>query len=158
MSFPEKNAWACFGALLVVYLPYFSFVLRQPLAFPVLFIVAVVALVVLLAAFHTINAIATRRIRQTGETPQEDEMDRQIATNAGRFSGAVLAVLVLIWCLAAMFGMPASAVQFAAKGEAFAVPVATALLWVHALFGGFVAANLAYYGRMIISYRAVAHG
>lgn len=167
MSFHEKSAWVCGGSILVVFIPYFAFVLRQPLAFVGLFALAVAGLVALLIGFHVINAISTPSIRQTGDVPPTDELDRLIELRAAKLSGIVLAVVVLIWSVVAMFGIPALGVAALAAKPAggagpaaadFAVPVVEALFWVHVLFAGFVVANITYYGGIVAAYRSLADG
>lgn len=162
MGFHEKSAWACLLSILAVYVPYFWVVLRHPMALG-LFVFAAALQAALLVAFHLANAIATRSIRRTGDTPPLDELDRIIELRAAKRSGLVLAVAVMTWCLAAMFGAPAvgaaatAAADFAAPSGP-AVPVLLALTAVHALFAGFVLANLVYYGSIVAGYRRLAHG
>lgn len=167
MSFHEKSAWACVGSIVLTFVPYFLIVFRYPMAFVGLFTVAVVALVALLVGFHVVNAIATASIRRTGDVPPLDELDQLIELRAAKRSGTVLAVVVVLWSIVAMFGLPAIGVgQIAgenAAGEAvsasdFAIPVTQAMIWVHALFAGFVIANVTYYGSIVVSYRRLADG
>lgn len=166
MSFHEKSAWACLIPIVAVYVPYFWVVFQYPIAFG-LFAVAAIILAVLLAAFHIVNALATRSIRKTGDVPPFDELDRTIELRAAKLSGIVLAVAVMVWCTIAMFGVLAVGVSEvvhaevagdAATPSGFVVPVMLALTAIHALFAGFVIANIAYYGSIVAGYRRLAHG
>lgn len=161
MNFHEKSAWACLVALLLVFVPYFLIVFSNPMAL----VAAVASLVALLAAFHIANVVATSSIRQSGEVPERDELDRLIELKASKRSGMVLGVAVLLWSLVAMVGAPAIGVQAVAEAGAeqpdqalFSVPVLHALTAVHVLFAGFVASNAVYYGSIVAAYRRIAHG
>jgi hypothetical protein len=167
MSFHEKSAWACLISIVLVFAPYLTIVLQRPMAFVGLFPLAVIVLVVLLTAFHIVNAIVTRSIRKTGDVPPHDELDRMIELQAAKLSGIVLATVVAAWSIAAMFGVPAAGVgELVGTGVAgdvaapsqFAIPVIQALTAIHMLFGGFVIANIAYYGSIVAGYRRLAHG
>ena len=167
MSFHEKSAWACLVAILLVYVPYFWMVFRFPWAAFGLFVVAAIALAALLTAFHIVNALATRSIRRSGDVPPADELDRLLELKASRLSGMVLAVAVMSWCLAAMFGIPAAGGAAIAATDtggssptppAFVVSAMLAMSAIHALFAGFVISNLAYYGGIVAGYRRLAHG
>ena len=167
MSFHEKSAWACLISIVLVFAPYLLVVVQHPMGFVGLFPVAVVVLVVLLTAFHMVNALATRSIRETGETPPLDELDRVIELRAAKLSGVVLAVAVMGWCLAAMYVVPAIGIGELAHAKAsdavsaltqFHIPVSQALIAIQILFAGFVIANTAYYGSIIAGYRRLAGG
>ena len=167
MSFHEKSAWACLVAVVLVFVPYFVHVLRYPMAFVALFVFAVIVLVALLAGFHIVNALVTPSIRETGDTPRHDELDRLIELRASKLSGIVLGIAVLLWSIAAMLGVPAAGVSEIVKAKAesaivaptqLAVPMNYALTAIHLLFAGFVAANVIYYGTIIAGYRRLADG
>ena len=167
MNFHEKNAWACGAADCLVYIPYFSIVLRNPMAFDGLFIIAVGWLIVILVGFHVANAIATPAIRETGSSPVPDELDRIIELRAAKLSGIVLTAVVVIWSIVALFGMPGLGVgemvmensaEMAAISSDFAVPVTQAVFWIHLLFAGLVIANVTYYGSIVVAYRRLANG
>ena len=167
MSYHERSAWACLIAIVIVFVPYFAVVLSQPMAFVGLFVLAVIGLIALLVGFHAVNAIATATIRQTGDTPMLDELDRMIEFRAAKLSGLVLGVIVLAWSIGVMFGAPAVGVAEIAKVDAanvpvdasdFAIPVSNAVFWVQVLFAGFVAANVTYFGRIVAGYRSMADG
>ena len=164
MSFHEKSAWACLVSIVLVFVPYLAIVLQQPLAFGLL-AAAVIILAVILTAFHIVNAIVTRSIRETGDTPPHDELDRMIELRASKRAGVVLAVAVMGWCLGAMVLAPALASDALGSGATIApalsqlrVPVSQALIAIHLLFAGFVIANTVYYGSIVASYRRLAHG
>lgn len=165
MSFHEKSAWACVTGICLVYVPYFVLVFRHPMAALGLMWLSVIGLAALLAAFHIAIALATRSVRATGDTPPVDELDQKIELTASKWASLVLGFAVLTWILVAMYSMPlvgAGAFESsrAATGEAlpstFAIPVFTAMTAVHWLFAGFVVANLAYYGGIVIGYRRLA--
>ena len=165
MSFHEKSALACLISICLVYVPYFIVVFRFPMAALGLIWVSVIGLVVLLVLFHVAIAIATRSIRATGDAPPVDELDQKIELTAAKWAGFILAFAVVTWILVAMYSMPAiGAGAFeqtnATRGEVspshFAVPVLTAMAAVHWLFAGFVFANVAYYGGIVIGYRRMA--
>ncbi len=167
MSFHEKSAWACLISIVLVYIAYFALVFQHPMAFVGLFPLAAIILAVLLAAFHTVNALLTRSIRKTGDVPPQDEMDRMIEMRAAKLSGVVLAVAVMVWCMIAMFAVPAIGVGELAHAKApdavvapsqFRIPVSQALTAIQILFAGFVIANTAYYGSIIAGYRRLADG
>lgn len=166
MSFHEKSAWACLVSIVLVFVPYLAIVLQQPLAFGLL-AVAVIILAVILTAFHIVNAIVTRSIRETGDTPPHDELDRMIELRASKRAGVVLAVAVMGWCLGAMVLAPALASDALGSGATadiapalsqLRVPVSQALIAIHLLFAGFIIANTVYYGSIVASYRRLAHG
>jgi hypothetical protein len=157
MSFHEKNAWACLIAIVVVFVPYFLIVFQYPMAFVGWLVLAVIGLSVLLAVFHIVNALATRSIRQRGDTPAQDELDRLIELRAAKLSGIVLAVVVVVWSLSAMFGVPTIAGEGTASSQ-FAIPIMQVMIAIHLLFAGFVVANLAYYGSIVAGYRRLLHG
>lgn len=125
-----------------------------------------VILVVFLTAFHVVNAIASPSIRKTGDVPPLDELDRLIEFRAAKISGFVLGVAVISWCLVTAIGAPALGMQELAEratadvaGSAnFSIPVTYVLLAIHALFAGFVLANIVYYGSIVFAYRRLAHG
>ncbi len=167
MGFQEKNAWACLLAIVLVFIPYFIVVFQQPMAFMGLFGLAVVILVALLTAFHMVNALLNRSIRDTGDVPPPDELDQLLELRAAKLSGIVLAIAVMVWALIAMFGVPvigvkaliqASAPDGVATPSQFSIPVIQALTAIHLLFAGFVTANIAYYGSIIAGYRRLADG
>jgi hypothetical protein len=166
MGYQEKNAWACGCSILVVFIPYFWFVLSHPMAYVGLFPIAVFGLVALLIAFHIVNAIATASIRTSGDVPVPDELDRTIELRAAMLAGIFLSMVVVSWTLAAMLGLPAAGVtniaaaapERAVAASDFAIPVTKAMCWVHLLFAGFVIANIAYYGAIVVGYRRLANG
>jgi uncharacterized iron-regulated membrane protein len=167
MNFHEKSAWACFGSIVLVYSPYLWFVYQQPMSYLGLFPLAVVESCVVLAGFHIVNALVTRSIRNSGKTPPVDELDRLIELRAAKFSGFVMAFVVMGWCLLTMYWFPvlgvrATAIANQAGGAApplpLAVPMNEAVLAIHGLFAGFLLANLAYYGSIVFGYRRLANG
>ncbi|MDB4371110.1 hypothetical protein N9Z44_03315 [Mariniblastus sp.] len=154
-------------AIFVVFAPYFYFSLQYPIEHVSVFFIAVIALVILLSVFHTINAIATKSIREARDAPQADELDAVIELRASKGSGVILMALVLVWCLVAMWSVPVEAVSntviqqedSASTDElGFAITSAEALLWINLLFAGFVVSNLTYYGKRIASYRGLSNG
>jgi len=168
MSFHEKSAWACLLGIALVFIPYFVVVFRYPMAFASLFVLAVIVQVVFMVAFHGVNAILSPSIRKTGGSPPKDELDRLIEFRAARISGVVLGLVVISWCMIAMYCAPALGVREIILANAnegtdlppskFAIPVFDVLLAVHVLFAGFVIANLVYYGTIVVSYRRLANG
>ncbi len=166
MSFHEKSAWVCLVAIVLVFGPYLVVVVQQPLAFGLL-PVAVIILSMVLTAFHGVNAIMTRSIRQTGDTPPHDELDRLIELRASKRAGVVLAVAVMGWCLLAMLLAPILSSDGLAPGTTpdtaptlaqLRVPMRQVLTAIHVLFAGFVIANTVYYGSIVASYRRLVHG
>jgi hypothetical protein len=165
MSFHEKSAWACLVGISVVYIPYFTLVLRFPMAALGLFWLSAIGLAAILVVFHTVNAIATKSIRSHGEVPPVDELDQRIELKAAKWAGFVLSVAVLAWIIIVMYAAPVigglgvEQVKLAG-GEIsplnFSIPVFTAMVSVHWLFAGFVIANLAYYGGIVLGYRRIA--
>ena len=160
MSFHEKSAWASLLAVGLVFTPYFVVVLRYPLAFGIL-VVAVIALVLILMGFHSINAISSTLIRKRGTTPPIDELDQLIELRAAKRAGFVLAFAVLTWCLLAMVFVPVWGV--AAGGPSnnlaeFRLPITQVLTAIHWLFASFVLANCVYYASIVVSYRKLTHG
>lgn len=165
MSFNEKNAWACLLAIIAVYVPYFYFVSLEPLAglgSIIWFVIAVVFLAVLLALFHTVNALFSPRIRKTGNTPPLDERDRHIDAFATKVSAIVLAIGVISWCINAMMRIPLAGfgnmIEVKSSEETvdladMTISAIDALAWVQVLFFGFVLANAVYYATMIFCYR-----
>ena len=168
MGFHEKSAWACLLGTALVFTPYFVVVFRSPTAFVGLFVLAVMVQVIFMAVFHAVNAIMSHSIRMTGDAPPRDELDRMIELRAAKISGVILGMVVICWCMIAMFGAPTMGVQEIALAKAldgaelsttqFAIPLANVLLAVHMLFAGFVMANLVYYGSIVVSYRRLANG
>ncbi len=168
MGFHEKSAWACLLGIVLVFVPYFYFVFQHPMAFFGLFVIAVIVQVAFMTAFHVLNAILSPSIRKTGDVPPHDELDRMIELRAAKISGVVLGLVVISWCLIAMFGAPALGVHEIALAKAsgasdlspsqFAIPVMDVLLAIHTLFAGFVMANIVYYGSIVMGYRRLAHG
>lgn len=167
LGYREKNAWICGLSILVVYTPYFYFVLRFPMSHVAFFFIAVLSLVLLLSCFHAINVIATKSIRDSGNFPKLDELDKVIELRASKWAGVVLSVAVLFWSLAAMMGVPIEEISNIAgqqQTEAsvnesdFSIPVTKAMFWIHLLFGGFVLSNLVYYGKIIAGYRRLQNG
>lgn len=172
MSFHEKSAWACLVSIVVVYVPYAWVISRHPWSFLGLFPVAVVAQILLLVVFHAANALMTRSIRVTGKVPPPDELEQHIELTAAKFAGFVLAFIVMSWCLVAMAFLPAEGFRaVTANGGAhevvlgqephsparMMVSATDALVGIHGLFLGFVLANLAYYGGIVLGYRRLAH-
>lgn len=167
MSFHEKSAWACLVTTVGIFIPYFALVLLHPMAYVGLIIVATIVQVVLLVGFHIVNALATKSIRETGDTPPLDELDRLIELKASKFSGIVLATAVMTWCCVAMFAVPASGVVQVMQAKAqeidvtaanFAMPVMQAMVGVHLLFAGFVIAHASYYAGIVFGYRRISQG
>lgn len=165
MSFHEKCAWACLVGISVVYIPYFSVVLRFPMAALGLFWLSAIVLVAILVVFHTVNAIATKSIRSKGEVPPVDELDRSIELKAAKWAGFVLSIAVLTWIILALYSVPVIGGSVAEQARLagneispvnFAIPVFSAMVAVHWLFAGFVIANLAYYGGIVLGYRRIA--
>lgn len=168
MGFHEKNAWACLLGIALVFIPYFMVVFRFPMAFVGLFVLAVIVQVIFMTVFHIVNAIVSRSIRKAGGSPPLDELDRMIELRAAKISGVVLGVIVILWCMIAMYGAPAMGVQEVILANAtggtehspsqIVIPVMNVLLAVHTLFAGFVIANLVYYGSIVVSYRRLTNG
>jgi hypothetical protein len=165
MSFHEKSALACLISIGFVYVPYFVFVFRYPMAAPSLFWVSAIGMVALLTAFHIVNAIATRSIRTTGEVPPVDELDHKIELKAAKWAGFILAFAVVTWILVAMYSIPVigssileqeKATSSEVSPSSYAIPMFTAMAAVNWLFAGFVFANIAYYGGIVFGYRRVA--
>ena len=167
MGFREKNAWFCGLSILVVFMPYFYFVLHYPMAQVAFFLIAVISLVLMLSGFHAINAIATKSIGDSGDVSHLDELDKVIELRASKWAGIVLGVAVLLWSLAAMIGVPIEGVssvvalqqtEASANDSDFSIPGANAMFWIHLLFGGFVLSNLVYYGKIVAGYRRISNG
>jgi hypothetical protein len=165
MSFHEKSALACLFSIGLVYVPYFVFVFRFPMATLGLFWVSAIGLVALLTAFHIVNAIATRSIRTTGEVPPVDELDHKIELKAAKWAGFILAFAVVTWILVAMYSIPLMGSSILEQEQAmssevspsgYAIPMFRAMEAVNWLFAGFVLANIAYYGGIVFGYRRVA--
>lgn len=161
MSFHEKNAWACVISLLLVFIPYFFYVLQNPVAYVWLFILAVVLLVGLLVIFHIVNSSVTAVDSDSLETQQLDERDQAIEVRASKWAGIVLGFVVVIWCLNTMIGIPIIGSRNIADNSLAtsdmlresSISVATALTAIHLLFAGFVFANVVYYFAIIFGYR-----
>jgi hypothetical protein len=165
MSFHEKSAWACLVGIGSVYIPYFAVVFRSPMAALGLFWLSAIALVAMLVVFHTVNAIATKWIRSSGEVPPVDELDQRIELKAAKWAGLVLSVAVLTWIIIVMYLAPMMGGRAVEQGALsgnevstlnFALPVYSAMVAVHWLFAGFVFANMAYYGGIVFGYRRIA--
>ena len=165
MSYHEKSAWITLVPILLVFVPYFSLVyLIPPVALPAL-IVAVVSLVVLLAILHTILALSMRRVWQTGDEPPRDEMEKRFDQTALKIAGYFLSVVVLLWCLNVLVGIPILAIRGLSMTNQnvvqvdlsqLSIPAVHALNAVQLLFAGFVLANVVYYVSLIVCYRRVA--
>ncbi len=166
MGFQERNAWACGGVLLVVFVPYFWLVSNNPLLYGPLLMMAVIGQVALLAGFHIVNSIATASIRKTGDVPLPDELDRIIELRAAKLSGIILGIAVVSWSMAAMAGGYTiegggiTSAESAGAGAAavYSIELTDAMAWVHFLFAGLVVSNLAYYGAIVTGYRRLADG
>ena len=169
MGFREKNAWICVVSILFVFTPYFYFSLQYPLEHLPIFFMTVLGLVFLLVVFHTINAIGTKSIRDSGNAPQLDELDKFIELQASKWGGIVLATLVLSWSVIAMVSIPAetlselsnaSSSRLAAAFEEldFKVSASQASFGINLLFAGFVFSSLVYYVKIIASYRGISNG
>ncbi len=167
MGFREKNAWFCGVCILLIFIPYFYFSFQYPVEHVSVFLIAVVGLVVLLAGFHATNSIASKSIREAGDVPQADELDKLLELRASKWAGIVLAALVLVWSMVAMLSVPIEGVSQATlqqPGAAalneldFTISATQALFWLNLMFAGFVISNLVYYGRLIASYRGFANG
>ena len=176
MSFHEKSAWACLGAILLVYIPFFLLVFSTP-GYPVVvgaFVGSVVAMVAILVTVHIVFAISSKRIRETGDVPPLDEMEVGIELRAMKIASFLLASIVILWCIVAYVGIPVSGITDLVQqataaaadpetAEAFApnpsieglLPVSghDALFAVHVLFAGFVLANVVYYASIVTGYR-----
>lgn len=160
MSFHEKNAWACFLGLLVVYVPYFAISIVYPSASFPLYFGAICALMVVLAVFHSANALITKLIRTSGKTAHLDELDSSIEIKSARFAGLTLGFIVTMWSLFALTGL-AALISHALPLEAepmenlslVKIPVLPVIAGFQILFAGFVIANLVYYGGIIYGYR-----
>ena len=162
MSFQEKNAWACLLAILVVYIPYFSFTLREPAPSIVPFIAAVVFLVVLLIVFYALNATVSKQIKGIDPQPKPDEREQYIDLKASKIAGFVLAVWVIVWCVNAMlllpfveFSTPATNASLDSTTSISLVSISgiVAIWWVNLLFAGFIFANTVHYATLIFFYR-----
>jgi hypothetical protein len=165
MGFHEKSAFACLISICLVYIPYFVFVFYFPMAALGLFWVSAVGLAALLAAFHIVNAIATRSIRATGKVPPVDELDQHLELKAAKWAGFILAFAVMTWILVAMYSIPVpgssvfqqtNATGTEVSPSSYAIPMFTAMAAVHWLFAGFVFANVTYYGVIVLGYRRLA--
>lgn len=160
MSFHEKSALACLISISLVYVPYFFFVFRFPMAAIGLFWVSALGLVALLAVFHVVNAIATRAIRTTGKVPPVDELDQKIELKAAKWAGFILAFATLTWILLAMYSIPVIGsnvlAQTAAPRSEVLFSMFTAMAAVQWLFAAFVVANVAYYGGIVFRYRRLS--
>ena len=91
-SFREKSAWVILGAILVVFVPYFTFVFRlfaagQLVAGAVLglFIGATIWMILLTAGFHIALSLFSR-----ADNP--DERDRAIELKSFRVAYAIMAI------------------------------------------------------------------
>ena len=164
MGFHEKSALACLVSILMVYSPYFWMVYQYPMAGLGLFIVAAIALIVLLTVFLIVNALATRSMRKSGDSPQMDELDRIIELQAAKVSGLVLALVVIGWCIVTMYGAVGASISTSETVSPSSVePILVfslidALTGIHTLFAGFVIANITYYGRIVFGYRRLTRG
>ncbi|MBM3845754.1 MAG: hypothetical protein FJ405_05640 [Verrucomicrobia bacterium] len=165
MSFHEKSAWACLVGIVVAYVPYFTVVLRFPMAAIGLFWLAAIVLSAVLVVFHIVNAIATKSIRSRGEVPPLDELDQSIELKASKWAGLVLSIAVVTWILVATYSallVGGSALEQAklagseVSTSAFSISVFSAMVAIHWLFAGFVIANVAYYGGIVWGYRRIA--
>jgi hypothetical protein len=157
MSFHEKSAWACVVAIGIVYVPYFSVVMSSPMSAMALFWLAAAGLVAILVAFHTVNALATKSIRVTGDTPPVDELDQRIELKASKWAGFVLSVAVITWIVFAMYTAPVIGVSASElSATQISIPISSVLIAVHWLFAGFVVANVTYYGGIVMRYRRIA--
>lgn len=156
MSFHQKSAWACLLSIVLVFTPYFYVVFQFPLSFVGLLPLAVIAISVLLTAFHIVNAVTNRAIRKSGHTPPRDELEKMIELKAAKWSGVVLAFAVATWCFFAMFAVLGLGIR--AENMAFQGSTSQILMAIQTLFAGFVIANMAYYGGIIIGYARPMHG
>jgi hypothetical protein len=165
MSFHEKSAWACLVGICLVYVPYFSVVLRFPMAALGLFWLSAIGLVAILVVFHAVNAIATKSIRSLGEVPPIDELDQRIEQKAAKWAGFVLSVGVMTWILITMYSEPviggsaleqAKLAGYEISPMHYSIHVFSAIVAIHWLFAGFVIANVAYYGGIVLGYRRLA--
>lgn len=161
VSFHEKNAWACLLSLLLVFIPYFVFVLQNPVAYLWLLVLAIVVLVGLLTTFQVINSRVSTVTTGTANPPRLDELDKVIEIRAAKVSGLVLGFGVASWCLNTMIGvlvmakrnLSENAVTFNRPLSELTIPAETALMAIHLLFAGFVIANVVYYLAIIVGYR-----
>ena len=103
MGCQERYAWACVCSILVVFTIYFWFVLNSPMAHAALFPIAVAASVALLIGFQIVNSIVNSSIRNSGNVPLPDELDRIIELRASKLAGIFLAKAVMAWGIVAMF-------------------------------------------------------
>ena len=170
MSFREKNAWICVVSILFVFTPYLYFSLQDPLEHLPIFFMAVLGLVFLLVVFHSINAIGTKLIRDSGNAPKLDELDKFIELQASKWGGIVLATLVLSWSVIAMVSIPSGTVSELSNASSsrlaaatfeeldFKVSASQARFAINLLFAGFVFSSLVYYGKIIASYRGISNG
>jgi uncharacterized membrane protein len=170
MGFREKNAWICVVSILFVFTPYFYFSLQDPVEHLPIFFMTVLGLVFLLVVFHTINAIGTKSIRDSGNAPQLDELDKFIELQASKWGGIVLATLVLSWSVIAMVSIPVEPPSELSKVSSsrlapatfeeldFKVSASQARFGINLLFAGFVFSSLVYYGKIIASYRGISNG
>ena len=97
--------------------PYFTVVLRFPMAALGLFGLSAIALVAILVVFHTVNAIATKSIRSHGEAPPVYELDQRIELKAAKWAGFVLSIAVLSWITIAMYSAPVISARAAEQGK-----------------------------------------
>jgi hypothetical protein len=165
MGYQEKSAATCLISICLVYLPYFAFSFRFPMAGLGLIWLSVIGMVVMLVGFHVVIAVATRSMRRSGAAPVIDELDEKIQLTAAKWASLILAFAVLTWVFVAMYSIPvigagvfenAKATGRGGLASDFAIPVVTAMAAVHWLFAGFVFANAVYYGGIVVGYRRFA--
>jgi hypothetical protein len=141
MSFREKGAWICLVSTLVVFVPYFSYVLglsgRGELT------VSAVAPVLVVAIFFqaVINAGAMIAVAVFSRADPKDERDRTIELRSFRNAYLVLAIALVSSIAAAMFA-PASG----------GMPTTISSL-SQLLLACFVAAESAKYLTQVVCYR-----
>lgn len=127
MSFREKSAWAMMAVMLLSGLYYFNAVVADPGAPVTVALVPYVLLVVVASVLvQVMLAVATPREANSGA----DERERLVADRAGRWSGTVLAVGVLL------------------AGGAYLLMPNGNMLFHHAMFA-LIAAQLADYAAQV---------
>ena len=92
-------------------------------------------------------------------------MEKRFDQTALKIAGYFLSVVVLLWCLNVLVGIPVLAIRGLAAADQnvaqvdlsqLSIPAVQALNAVQLLFAGFVLANVVYYVSLILCYRRVA--
>lgn len=158
MAIHERSAWVSIGAILALYIPYFMDVNAHPMESLYRFWGVGIGIAVIMALFHTIDAIIHVIQKRSDAMQLVDELDQAIHHNATAVSGGLLAVVVVAWVIGMMYALPVlgvSVVETTSEGIdtyiAWSIPqMMRAVQW---LFAGFVLSNLVFYGMVIVQYR-----